>query len=96
MFSNLNLLSDVIGMIGVVLVLLAYFFCQIEKLPSNSVLYSTANLIGSIFILFSLIFHWNLSSFCVEIAWLLISIMGTVKSVRKKIFAIQPETATET
>lgn len=83
MFSDLNLISDIIGMVGVILVLLAYFFCQIEKLPSNSILYSVANLLGSIFILFSLCFHWNLSAFCVEVVWILISIIGLRKAFYK-------------
>ena len=84
---NLDNLSNVIGMVGVIMVLLAYFFSQTGKLTIDSLTFSLSNLIGSILIIFSLVFHWNLSSFIIEIVWCGISLMGLIRVLlrRKKL-----------
>ena len=71
---------NAIGIIGVVLVLLAYFLLQINKLKQDSIIYSLLNLVGSFLILISLYFAWNLASGVIEIAWFLISIFGLIKA----------------
>ena len=68
-----------LGMLGVTLVLLAFFLLQLERLLSNSLLYSLMNFIGSILILISLYFTPNIPSVVIEVAWLLVSAMGLVK-----------------
>ena len=72
---------NVIGIMGVVLVLGAYLLLQIDKLSQNSITYSLLNLIGSVLILISLLYTWNLASFVIEIAWLLISVFGLGKAI---------------
>ncbi|QTS83902.1 CBU_0592 family membrane protein [Coxiella endosymbiont of Amblyomma nuttalli] len=72
---------NVIGMIGVVFVLLAYFLLQIHKLNQDSIMYSFMNLLGANLILFSLFFSWNLASGVIEIIWLLISLFGLSKAI---------------
>jgi membrane-bound ClpP family serine protease len=71
---------NAIGIIGVILVLLAYFLLQIDRLKQDSVIYSLLNLVGSFLILVSLYFTWNLASGIIEIAWFLISVFGLVKA----------------
>ena len=74
-----QLLSDYanhIGIIGVILTLIAYYYLNIGKLASESLMYSMLNFIGSWLILFSLMYHWNLSSVLIEIAWISISLIG--------------------
>ena len=72
---------NVIGIIGVVLVLIAYLLLQIDKLSQDSITFSLLNFVGSIFILTSLYFSWNLPSGIIEIAWLLISFFGLNKAI---------------
>lgn len=72
---------NVIGMIGVVLVLVAYLLLQIDKLSQDSITFSLFNFIGSICILISLYFTWNLASGVIEIAWLIISFFGLSKAI---------------
>lgn len=72
---------NIIGMIGVIFVLLAYFLLQIYKLDQGSIMYSFMNLLGASLILFSLFFTWNLASGVIEIAWLLISLFGLSKAI---------------
>ncbi len=70
------LLSTYLGLLGVVLVLVAYVLLQAQKLSQNNALFYVINLIGSILILGSLYFHPNLPSVVIEIAWLIISVLG--------------------
>ena len=76
--------EDIAGIIGVVIIIASYFLLQIEKVESNSVFYLTANLIGAILIIISLLCNWNLSSFIIEVLWALISIYGLIKNLLNK------------
>jgi len=78
-------IANPIGIIGVILVLIAYMLLQVDKMSQDSVSYSVLNIIGSILILYSLFYYWNLSSFVVEISWLIISFYGLFKSIRLRI-----------
>lgn len=71
---------NIIGMIGVALILGAYFLLQIDRLQQDSILFSLMNTIGSFLVLVSLCFAWNLPSGIIEIAWLVISIFGFIKA----------------
>lgn len=74
---------DVIGNIGVLLILAGYLFLQLGKLNPASLQFSLVNGLGAFLILFSLWFEFNLSAFVVEAAWLLISIFGVVRYLRR-------------
>ena len=77
------LITDVVGMVGVVLVLVAYQLLQTGKLPADKPTYYWINLSGSVLILFSLFFTWNLASVIIEIAWIVISVLGIVRTSRR-------------
>ena len=67
---------DVLGNIGVFLIILTYFLLQIRKLSSESLLYSVLNALGASLIVVSLLFDFNLSAFIVEAFWVIISLIG--------------------
>lgn len=69
-------LHDIIGTIGVALIIGTYLFLQLRKIKSDSLLFSLLNLIGSLMIMVSLIFSFNLSAFLIEFFWALISLFG--------------------
>ena len=69
-------LSTCVGLVGVVLVLVAYGLLQAHVLLQTSASFYGMNLAGSLMLLFSLIYHWNTPSVVIEIAWLLISVVG--------------------
>ena len=73
-------LPDLLGAVGVTLIIVTYLLLQLERLRSASVAYSLLNGIGALLILFSLLFKFNLPAFLVEIFWFLVSILGLVKS----------------
>ena len=76
---------DWAGHTGVVLTLLAFFLLQAHKLHGNGLTYQLMNVFGSIGVLLSLTFgSHNASAFVMEAAWLLISIYGIVRGLRKR------------
>lgn len=83
MYQRLASLSDPVGLFGVVIILIAYFLLSIGRWPANSVRFQLINFIGAGLILFSLYFHWNLASVVIEIAWMIISLIGICRAVRQ-------------
>ncbi len=73
-------LSDLVGLVGVAIILLSYLLLQIDKLSSKSISYSILNLIGAVLLLISLFYNWNLPSVIIEIFWIAISIFGLIKN----------------
>lgn len=73
------------GLLGVLLVLLAFFLLQARKLHGNGPAYQLMNAVGAIGIMLSLIFgSFNLSAFVLEVAWLLISLYGILFGWRER------------
>ena len=70
---------DLIGNIGVLLMVVAYLFLQLEKLSSSAVSYLLLNVAGAVLVIISLLFRFNLSAFLMEAFWLLISLYGLTK-----------------
>lgn len=69
-------LTDMIGIIGVISLLSAYYLLNTNKVTAHSLLYQLLNLAGAFLILYSLLFDWNLPAAMIEIVWMLISIIG--------------------
>ncbi|GFO82700.1 hypothetical protein [Methyloceanibacter sp.] len=67
------------GVVGSVLIVLAYFANQQGWLSAENWRYSLANLAGAVLILVSLITAWNLPGFLIECFWALISLYGLLK-----------------
>jgi hypothetical protein len=72
-------LHNVVGNIGVLLIVGTYFLVQIGKMPATQAPYIVANAVGAALLLYSLYFEFNLSAFLIEAIWLLISIVGLVR-----------------
>ena len=72
-------LFDFAGFIGVLLIVIAYLLLQLNKLPSSSLSFSCLNAAGSLLIMFSLAFKFNVSAFLIEVFWFLISLLGLTK-----------------
>ncbi len=76
-------LPDVIGLIGVLIILITYGALTLEKMDPKGWRYSAGNGLGAVLILISLYFSFNLASFVIEIAWLAISGFGLWKAWRR-------------
>ncbi len=75
---NYGWITEGVGLIGVIILPVAYFLLQTGRLRVEDLIYSLLNLLGSLFIFFSLLFKWNLSAALIEIFWALISLYGVV------------------
>lgn len=84
MLQTMENFSNVIGIIGVCFVLIAFFLLNTHKLTPKQIRYQLLNFFGSWLILFSLLYHWNLSSVIIEIAWITISLIGIFKALKFK------------
>lgn len=76
---------DILGTLGVAIIILTYVLLQTERIRSGQLSYSMLNAVGAALILVSLYFDFNLPSVVVEAFWLLISLFGIGKYlVRRK------------
>lgn len=73
--------SDVVGNVGVLLMVVAYLLLQLEKLSGTSVTYLLLNAAGAIMVMISLLVQFNLSAFLMEAFWLLISLYGLTRTL---------------
>ena len=83
LFEIMSKLSDPVGIVGVVLLLVAYCLLSTNKMSAHSMKYQVVNCLGACMILFSLCFHWNTASVIIEIAWILISIISMCRLYRQ-------------
>lgn len=84
MIDALAYFSDAIGLVGVSMVLLAYYMLNTNRLNALNLSYQCLNLFGAMMILISLCFHINLASIVIEFAWMLISILGIRRALRHR------------
>ena len=75
---------DLVGNIGVLLMVIAYLLLQLEKLSSSAVSYLLLNAVGATLVIISLKYRFNLSAFLMEAFWLLISLYGLTKPLFAK------------
>jgi hypothetical protein len=76
-------LHNVIGNLGVLLIVGTYFLVQIRRMSAIHAPYIALNGLGALCILYSLYFEFNLSAFLIEVIWLLISVIGLVRVWRE-------------
>ncbi|HZM98139.1 MAG TPA: hypothetical protein VFB70_02045 [Pyrinomonadaceae bacterium] len=75
---------DLVGNIGVVILIITYLMLQLNKLSSDSLAYSVLNAAGAGLIVISLLFDFNLSALLMEVFWVLISFVGIYRYFRLK------------
>jgi len=81
---NIGLLANIIGMIGTGLVVGTYFLIQLDKMDPKGLTYNFLNLSGAALLLISLLVHFNLASFVIELFWITASIIGIYNVYRRK------------
>jgi hypothetical protein len=70
---------DILGTLGVGVIIITYVLLQIERVRSDQLIYSVLNAVGAALILVSLYFEFNFPSLVVEFFWLVISLFGIAK-----------------
>ncbi|HEX8931891.1 MAG TPA: hypothetical protein VF810_01925 [Patescibacteria group bacterium] len=77
------MLIEIIGWIGTISILLAYFLVSIKKLNANSKEFQLLNLFGSLGIIVNTWYHKAIPSVVLNAVWLLIAIYALLKTARK-------------
>lgn len=75
---------DVLGNLGVVVLIVTYLLLQLNRLSSNGLAYSLMNMIGASLIMISLLVNFNLSAFIIEAFWAMISVLGVFRYLLNK------------
>ncbi len=75
---------DVAGLIGVAVMLWAFFLLQAGKLRGDAFMYQLMNALGAAAVLLSLVNDFNLSAFVIETCWVVISVYGMIRSRGKR------------
>ncbi|WP_258238312.1 hypothetical protein [Arcobacter sp. CECT 8983] len=75
---------QIIGFVGMLFVVFAYFLLQTNKYTITSIPYQVLNLVGAILLFISLCVHFNLGSLVIEIFWILITLYGMAKNLKRK------------
>ena len=77
-------LIDLVGLVGVAMIVVTYLLLQLDKLRSADLAYSLLNALGASLIVASLIVDFNLSALLMEVFWVLISFIGIGRHFRLK------------
>lgn len=73
---SISILANIIGMLGTTAVVGAYFLVQLDKMDAKGFAYNIWNLVGAVLLLLSLLVHFNLASFVIELFWIVASLIG--------------------
>lgn len=77
-FNETFLISDLIGLIGVALLIVTYAMLQLDKIDPKGFWYSWNNFLVAIIVTVSLIVKFNPASMVIEFFWFIISVYGMV------------------
>lgn len=77
------MIFDILGWIGMVLVLLAYGLLSTNKIP-NGKLYQILNFIAALFMAIGLLPKNAWFSFALQVAWAIIAIVAIIKIMKKE------------
>jgi hypothetical protein len=75
---------DIIGWIGSIELVVAYFMVSYQRMKANSLLYQWLNLSGSIFLLINTAYYGAFPSSFVNVIWILIAVSALYNILTKK------------
>lgn len=77
-------LPDLIGLIGVALLIITYALLQFDRIDPKGFWYSFNNMIVAILVTVSLLYSFNLASMVIEVFWFSLSVYGIVMYFKRK------------
>ena len=77
-------LPDVIGLIGVALLISTYALLQFDRIDPKGFWYSFNNMIVAILVTVSLFYTFNLASMVIEVFWFSLSVYGVVMYYKRR------------
>lgn len=82
-FVSAEQIATIAGVIGSLMVAIAYFLLILEKVKPMDIWYNVINLSAAILLSISLFYHFNLGSVIIEIFWISISLLGIYKKLKR-------------
>lgn len=82
--DSIETFANIVGLVGVGLIVIAYFLLQTGKLHAHHLAYPLLNLVGALMHLYSLFFFWNIASVVIEVFWVAISLYGVWGALKLK------------
>ena len=76
-------LPDIIGLVGVTLLITTYGLLQFDRIDPKGFWYSFNNMCVAILVTVSLVYNFNLASMVIEVFWFTLSVYGLLKYFRK-------------
>lgn len=76
-------MDEIIGWIGALLVISAYFLVSTKKLPPTSVTYQSMNLFGALGVGINVFVKGAYPSLVIQVVWGLIAIYGLYKTLKR-------------
>ena len=77
-------IPDVIGLIGVALLISTYALLQFDRIDPKGFWYSFNNMIVAILVTVSLFYTFNLASMVIEVFWFSLSVYGVVMYYKRR------------
>ena len=77
-------LPDIIGYIGVALLIVTYAMLQLDRIDPKGFWYSFNNMIVAILVSVSLLYTMNKASMVIEVFWFIISVYGLIQYSKRK------------
>ncbi len=77
-------ISDIIGLIGVALLIGTYAMLQFDRIDPKGFWYSFNNMVVAILVTVSLVYSFNLASMVIEVFWCGLSVYGIWKYYTRK------------
>ena len=74
---------DIAGVLGSVLIVGSYLLLQLGRMRADQVAWPVLNGAGAALVMISLLFEFNLGAFVLECFWLVISIIGLARIIRR-------------
>lgn len=78
-------IAHIVGFLGMIMVVLAFYQTVSGVWSPQGHLFNVVNLCGAVLLLVSLLVHFNLGSFIIEVFWIGISVKGLIKSRKEAI-----------
>jgi len=72
-------IPDIIGLLGVTLLIVTYGLLQFDRIDPKGFWYSFNNMIVAILVTVSLLYSFNLASMVIEVFWFSLSVYGIWK-----------------
>mgnify|MGYP001155996543 FL=1 len=76
--------ADIVGLVGVSILIVTYAMLQFDKIDPKGFWYSFNNMIVAILVTVSLLYSFNLASMVIEVFWFGLSVYGIWNYYRKK------------